>query len=160
MPKRQISKIHVDNITIDSRFNPQCLTVILRRSKTNQSGVRVTISLGCNHPILCPVSAVLAYLSVPPFISVSRWYPLVVGSLVSSVHEALYSQRVDTTAYSRHSFCIGVTSMAAEAGIRDAVIKQLGRWKSTAFTLYIRLPCQSLLQSRSRLVSSLHPPSQ
>ena len=39
--------------------------------------------------------------------------------------------------YAGHSFRIGA---ATTADVNDALIKTLGRWKSDAYTLYVRVP--------------------
>lgn len=40
--------------------------------------------------------------------------------------------------YSDHSFCRGAAISAREAGLTDAEIQLLGRWKSDAYKLYIQ----------------------
>jgi hypothetical protein len=51
--------------------------------------------------------------------------------------EALISAGVDCSPYSGHSFRSGAATTAAKQGISDATIKMLGRWKSSAYQLYI-----------------------
>ena len=58
--------LSVSDISIDSRRNPQVLTVFLHRSKTDQFGAGNYIYLGQTSTPLCPVEAVLAYLSIRP----------------------------------------------------------------------------------------------
>lgn len=47
--------------------------------------------------------------------------------------------------YSGHSFRVDAATTAAAAGVQDSIIKAMGRWDSTAYLIYIRLP-QSELQ--------------
>ena len=46
--------------------------------------------------------------------------------------------------YSGYSFRIGVATTAVEVGVSEAVIQQLGRWKSVAYNGYIRLRREQL----------------
>ena len=58
--------LSVNNVSVDSRQNPQTLTVFLSRSKTDQLGTGKYIYLGRTGNNLCPVAAVLGYLSIRP----------------------------------------------------------------------------------------------
>jgi hypothetical protein len=46
----------------------------------------------------------------------------------------------DPSRYSSHSFRKGGASSLQAAGVGDAAIRLLGRWKSDAFNLYVRHP--------------------
>ena len=46
--------------------------------------------------------------------------------------------------YSGHSFQIGAATTAAEVGLEDSLIKTLGRWESSAYLLYVRVPREKL----------------
>ena len=50
----------------------------------------------------------------------------------------------DVQQYNTHSFRIGAATTTKEAGISDVEIKILGRWKSSAYQLYVCTPCDKL----------------
>lgn len=148
--------LSVSDISIDSRENPQVLVVLLRHSKTDPFGVGVRIHLGRTGDTLCPVAAVLGYLAIRPaspgpLFVFHDGTPLTRECLVSRVREALADAGIDTTNYSGHSFRIGAASTAAQAGFSDSFIQTLGRWKSAAFTRYIRTPIDDLIPVAARL---------
>ena len=66
---------------------------------------------------------------------------------------ALSQAGVDTAGYSGHSFRIGAASTAARAGFNDSFIQTLGRWKSAAFSTYMRTPVEDLVAVASRLAT-------
>ena len=53
---------------------------------------------------------------------------------------------MDLSRYSGHSFRIAAATAAAKLGVIDSMVKVLGRWKSSAFSLYIRMPWEQLAQ--------------
>ena len=150
------SPLSVSDITIDSRENPQVLAVLLRRSKTDQFGTGSYIYLGRTGTTLCPVSAVLAYLAVRPSIPGPLFIfrdgsPLSRVQLISHLRDALSQIGVDVTNFSGHSFHIGAATTAAKAGFNDSLIQSLGRWRSAAFTAYIRTPVDDLAAASAAL---------
>ena len=54
--------------------------------------------------------------------------------------------------YAGHSFHIGVAITAAAAGVEDYIIKTFGRWESSAYLLYLRIP-RERLAALSKLLS-------
>ena len=150
--------ISASDVAVDNRANPSYLTVTLRHSKTDPFGNGVTIYLGRSDTHVCPVSAMLAYLAIRPSIpgplfihSNSR--PLSRAQLVAAIRAALDRFGLDTSQYSGHSFRIGATSAAAQAGLPDSLIQILGRWQSSAFLSYLRTPRERLLPVAALLAS-------
>ena len=64
--------------------------------------------------------------------------------LVQEVRDALRQRGMDASVYTGHSFRIGAVTTAAAACIEDAVIKIWGRWKSTEYIQYVKLPRETL----------------
>ena len=146
------------DIAVDSRQNPQVLTILLRRSKTDQFGQGTQLYLGRTNSTLCPVSAVLAYLAIRPSVPGPLFVfkdgtPLSRSHLVSHLRGALSQLGIDGTNFSGHSFRIGAASTAAHAGFSDSFIQVLGRWKSAAFTTYIRTPVDDLVAASALLAN-------
>ena len=73
--------------------------------------------------------------------------------LVSHLRGALSHLGIDGTHFSGHSFRIGAASTAAHAGFSDSFIQVLGRWKSAAFTTYIRTPVDDLVAASALLAN-------
>ena len=90
-----------------------------------------------------------------PFFRFENGTPLTRMKFVDKVKEALSLAGVDCTAYSGHSFRIGAATTAAKRGISDATIKMLGRWKSSAYQVYIKMPREQLVSYSSRLGNTI-----
>ena len=137
--------LSVADVSIDSRDNPRVLAVLLRHSKTDLFGAGVHLYLGRTGDILCPVTAMLGYLairptSVGPLFLFEDGTPLSQPRLVTHMWEALSQAGIDTAQFSGHTFRIGAASAVARAGFSDSFIQTLVRWRSAAFTTYIRTP--------------------
>ena len=72
---------------------------------------------------------------------------------VAKVREAMSLAGLNYDNYSGHSFRIGAAMTAAQKGISDSTIKMLGRWKSSAYALYIKTPRDHLARFSATLVS-------
>ena len=145
-----------EDVTIDSRDNPQILTVLLRKSKTDPFGAGTHIYMGRTGTTLCPVSSVLAYLAIRPrtqgpLFIFEDGTPLSKNALVSHLREALSQIGEDVKNFTGHSFRIGAATTAAAAGFNDSFIQSLGRWKSSAFLSYIRTPVKELVAASAVL---------
>jgi len=144
------------DIALDDRLNPSMVQVTLRQSKTDPFRKGVAVYLGRTQADLCPVAAILAYIAIRPTVS----GPLFVfkdGSyltrdrLIVYTHRVLSSAGMATKGYSGHSFRIGAATTAALAGVEDSIIKMLGRWESSAYQRYLRMPRDSLAAISARL---------
>ncbi len=107
---------------------------------------------------LCPVSALLDFLcarrySRGPLFAFEDGKVLSRPRFVDRVRSALRLAGVDQTKYSSHSFRIGAATTAAAKGGEDCVIKTLGRWESTAYLRYVRIPREQLSGYSSTLAS-------
>ena len=77
-------------------------------------------------------------------VPIRGWTPSHPDKFVKRVKEALSASGVECSRYSGHSFRNGAASVAASRGVPDATIKTLGRWESSAYLLYIKLPREHL----------------
>ena len=153
------SVLSLEDVAINSREDPTVVHLTLQQSKTDVFGAGVTIHLGRTGDHLCPVSAILAYLArrppTPgPLFLLHSGHPLSRRMLVSTVRATLSSAGVEVGHINGHSFRIGAATAAAQAGLSDSTIQQLGRRKSSAFTRYLRPTVQSIAGNSEWL---LHP---
>ena len=123
------------------------------------SGVRSRL---CGHAPpsnLCPVTAVLSYIAIRgpaegPLFTRANSHPLTRQWFVDRIHRALSLAGIDASAYHGHSFRIGAATTAADTGIGEYLIKTLGRWSSSAYQLYIRIPREQLATLAPMLAGS------
>ena len=142
------------DVTVDSLTSPKVVQIYMKASKTDPFRKGVMVYLGRTDNILCPVGAVTAYLAVRgqspgPFFLLASGAPPSREMLVKWMREAFQPSGVDITQYSGHSFRTG-----AAVGIEDSLIKTQGRWESTAYLSYVRVP-RDRLAGVSKQLSSL-----
>ena len=138
-----------DLALLDSDRDPKAIVVRIKASKTDPFRRGVTLYLGRTGNELCPVAALLAYVSAPgmepgPLFVFEDGTPLTRDALVRELRAALSRMGIDPTPYSGHSFRSIAASTAATAGVEDAIIKILGQWQSSAYQLYVNLPRESI----------------
>ena len=61
--------------------------------------------------------------------------------LMNYLQQVLWEVGMNSYCYSRHSFHLGVATVAAKLGVSDSLMKVLGWWKSSVFTRYIWIVC-------------------
>lgn len=147
-----------DDVAVDSTANPRVLKVRIKASKTDPFRVGVNIFVGRTGNELCPVAAVLAYMvlrgpGAGPFFRFQDGRHLTRARLVDKVKEAIAAGGVDCSPYSGHSFRSGAATAAAKQGVSESTIKMLGRWKSSAYQLYIKTPRSQLAAVSHHLAS-------
>lgn len=132
------------DLTVDNAKNPSMIFVKLKKSKTDPYRVGVTVTIGATGNNLCPVAAMLFYLkrrgtkAGPLFMWPDRT-PLTRMAFVTEVRSALDRAKLPASDFAGHSFRIGAATTAAMNGVEDSLIQTLGRWKSAAFLLCIKL---------------------
>ncbi len=132
----------------DVIINQQGLEITLRHSKTDRYGAGVNISIsGQTRVDLCPVKAITSFLNIRPKADLDGplflhfdLSPLTRGQFSSVLKRTLEVLGISNKNYMPHSFRIGKATQCAIDGLPDDQIKQLGRWKSSAYLRYIRIP--------------------
>ena len=146
------------DVSVDDRSNPSLLSVRIKQSKTDPFRQGTTVYLGKTGTSLCPVAAVLAFMAMRgpgegPLFRFQDRRPLTRQRLVLALRQALAEAGLEPKDYAGHSFRIGAATTAAACGLPIATIKTLGRWRSEAYQLYIRLP-QTQLAAISRTLAA------
>ena len=154
------SSVHLNmsDIAVDSIYSPSTIKIKIKASKTDQFRKGVDIYLGRTHNQLCPVEALLAYIAIRGkeqgmLFRFEDKRLLTKDRFVSRVRETLSQTGVNEKLYSGHSFRIGAATTAGRKGLSSEKIQTLGRWESSAYLLYIRLPREEL-SSVSKIIST------
>ena len=134
-----------EDVMCNNPSNPSVLSILIKRSKTDQLARGVKVYIGKTNDDPCPVTALMCYLKLRgsnqgPLFQWKSGSPLTRGKFVDEVRSALNSLGIDAAKFSGHSFQIGAASTAAAAGVEDSLIRTLGRWKSDAYLLYVHIP--------------------
>lgn len=123
------------------------LRVTIRKSKTDQSGQSFTLFINkSKNTSICPVNAMKKYLLLRPAVEQSQLFihydgsPLTRYQFCSLLKKVLCFCNIKGGCYRSHSFRIGAASECSFRGIPDDKIKLWGRWRSSAYINYIRLP--------------------
>ena len=137
------------DVAVDSQSSPSMIRIHLWRSKCDQLGKGVDVVVGRTDTPICPVSAILAYIrhrqDIPgAFFVTAGQTPATKAWFVNQIREVLASVGILQDDYAGHSFRIGAATTAALAGVEDSTIQALGRWQSSAFLQYIRMPREQL----------------
>lgn len=148
----------IADLAVDNHSCPTFISVNLKQSKTDQFRRGARVIVGRTYDDLCPVAALLQYISIRgpqpgPLFSFSDGKFLTRQLFVPRIREALAALGLASSHYAGHSFRIGAASTAAKANIEDSMIQTLGRWESNAFLSYIRTP-PALIAKLARTLSS------
>ena len=150
--------LSMDDVSIDSPSAPTKIMIRIKASKTDPFRLGVTVCLGKTGQVLCPVEALLSYISrrglaLGPLFRYEDGRPLTYAALVREIRLALGAAGLDASLFAGHSFRIGAATTVAAAGVEDALIKILGRWQSSAYVRYVRVPRESLAGISAQLAS-------
>ena len=141
--------LNCDDVSVDSITNPQMLKIRMKSSKTDPFRTGIDIFIGWIDCPLCPVAAMLTYLSYRksspgPIFKFKDGRPLTHSKFVEAVKRALEIAWVDSSQYTGHSFKSGAATTAASQGIGDSTIMMLGRWRCSTYQRYIGMPREQL----------------
>ena len=149
--KEYDAEVHLSfgDISLDSTHNPTVAQVRIKASKTDPFRQGISIFLGRTDILLCPIAALTAYMatrgcSQGPFFHFPDHQPLTRQLLVEHLRRALQATGLDPKKFAGHSFRIGAATTAAAHGLEDSLIRTLGRWQSSAYLRYLRIPREQL----------------
>ena len=144
----------VSNVKVDSHINPTHMEVRIKASKTDPFRQGFTVQLGATQRTL-RVFLVLRGTDPGPLFKLENGKFLTRAMFVEKLRTALSVAGYPEKKYASHSFRIGEATTAAQCGMEDSLIKTLGRWESSAYLRYIRMPSTTLQAVSGRLVSKL-----
>lgn len=145
------------DLSANHKSHPTVIHVHIKASKTDPYRRGTTVVMGETKKDLCPVAALLGYLrtrgsGAGPLFKFKDGRILTKPTLVKWVQRALARLGYDEKGYSGHSFRVVAATTAASVGIQDSIIKAMGRWESTAYLLYIRIPAEDLQRVANQLL--------
>ena len=120
--------------------------VTIRYSKTDQRGRSTTLVLSqTKFKATCPFRTLEEYVSLrTPGVGQLFWHfdksPLTRYQFSAIVKKSLLSQNISSEGITSHSFRIGACTHFAMAGVSDEDLKKMGRWASSVYQRYIRIP--------------------
>ena len=145
-------------VTQSASHTLQHSDIILDRSSTCQPTIRISFKSfkhqkDSYHPVLeikspNPVQIVSKFLRIRPSIPGPLFIfpdstPVSSSYFGSVLKSCLVHLGLNPSVYKPHSFRIGAATTAASMGFSDTQISTMGRWKSSAFKKYIRIPSLS-----------------
>ena len=137
------------DVVVDCNSAASWVTIHLRKSKCNQFGAGADILLGRTGCDLCPVAAILAYVSQrcksPRHFFINGEGKIITKlRFITQLRGYLKSADLPSDQFAGHSFRIRAATTAAQVGMEDSIIQTLGRWHSAAFLRYIHTPHERL----------------
>ena len=139
------------DVALDNPVNPSMVRIHLKRSKCDQFGKGVNVFMGRTHTLMCPVAAIAGFMAVrgaqPGAFFTDGQQGVITKAWFTQQFRAILDRAgLPQHCYAGHSFRIGAATTAALAGVEDSTIQALGRWHSSAFLQYIRMPRERLAQ--------------
>ena len=132
------------NLSLDQiSFSPSHISIKFLSFK-HHSGRAVTIQIPKQPGPSCPVQSLSQYLqlrgnSPGPLFCYPNQDPVTYNSYHEWFHHLLDLSRIPGK-FNTHSFRIGAATWAASRGVSSTLIQQMGRWRSSAYLKYIRMP--------------------
>ena len=103
-------------------------------------------SIGATGSDLCPAVPMLGYMlqrgnSPGLLFQLAGVCPLTREYFVAHMRSALTDAGIDSSLHSGHSFQVGAATCTAAAlcGVQDPLMRTLGQWESSAYTIYVHV---------------------
>ena len=150
------------DVSVNCHSSPSYLAARIKASKTELLRQGVTIYLGRTTYCICPDATVLSYL-VKRGRTPHSWFKFIDGRyltrdrFVKAVRDAIALSGIDASKYAGHSLRIGATTTAASSGVQDSLIRTMGWWECSVYTLYIRTPRDKISKVATMLVGPRTP---
>lgn len=137
----------------DIRLSKQVLEVVIKCSKTDQTGKGSKVIIGPGKRRLCPLKLLRKFMHYRKHASRSdalfRLHDtslLTRAKLQRTLQESLRTLGLPAHKFGTHSLRIGSATAAATAGVPMDIIKTMGRWSSECYRQYIRAPHKALVE--------------
>lgn len=149
--------LKIRDISISQDNSMFILTLTSSKTDPFRNGVQIPFY---RNNKCCPVTCMIKYLTVFRERQRDTNSPLFLDSLnrpfsrevfLSYLREILERLGIKQSGYSGHSFRIGAATTAAAAGVEDHLIKMLGRWNSSCYARYIRVPRGTVEEAQKKL---------
>ena len=142
-----------------SRLNPNYMQINIKVSKTDPFRSGIKLAIGKTGSTICPVQAMLKYMSViphteGPLFQLQSGTPLTRNNFTSLTQNLLRQMGINSHEYASHSFRIGAATCAGAANMPSWLIKTLGCWTSDCYQQYIKVPVLTLCHASKLLATS------
>lgn len=133
------------------------MSIRIKASKTDPFREGHTIYVGATNSQICPVKAMINYLSARgtapgPLFKYLSGKLLTKDGLTAETRQLLSFGGIDPSKYAGHSYRIGAATTAASAGLPQWLIKTLGRWSSDCYERYIKCSHSLLFEVSGKLL--------
>jgi hypothetical protein len=140
--------LQASDIAFSTQNSQPVLCLSIRVFKGNTSATPFIIYISSVPSAWCPVLFMRRYLAMRgelpgPLFCFCNGSPVSRADFSLRLTQLLAAAGVSQANIKPHSFRIGAATAACAAGVPDATIQRLGRWKSDAFKRYIRMPSLS-----------------
>ncbi len=142
-------------------LNQAGVMVHLPRSKTDPLGLTGPMMVSRSDGLACPrlwiakMKRLQGYHGEGPMFVSATGRPVTREWVIHRLNRMMSRAGLGGQRYSGHSFRRGGATSLAAAGVPDHLIAQLGRWKSTAYQLYVVATAERLAKAQREMAAAL-----
>ena len=141
----------------DVSFNAlhNCMRVYIKVSKTDPFRQGAIITYRKVDSVLCPVSAMLKYLTKNE--DIGPLFKFQSGKYLTRAHVYKLFGHFMNINLNTHSLRIGGATLLSKAGVPEHVIQKIGRWSSGCFKKYVRLTSEHVQSAYNAISQYIMP---